>query len=292
MEHSAPDKVPLFPRVSIIIVTYNSLPQLKELLASIEVYPPRGGFETIVVDNASADDTAQWCLYAPLDLRLVINHENRGFAAAANFGANMARGEFLLFCNPDLRWLSPVADHLADFMIGTPDCQAATARLVSPDRSFQPNCRRFPTHTNILFSRGSPLHRIFLSPRGVFEYTLPDYPGPTRVDAASATCLLIPRIIFEQVKGFDERFFMFAEDTDLCRRLADLGGQTWFVPSAAAIHHWGGSSHDLHAVSGYHISSIKKYFLKHYPRARIRNYLLLILLSILGLFAFRRKDKP
>lgn len=291
MERSAPDRVSPAPRISIIVVTYNSLTYLKELLASIGVYPPQDHYEIIVVDNASADETAQWCLYAPLEMRLVLNHENRGFAAAANFGAQLARGELLLFCNPDVRWLSPVADRLADFMDTTPACGAAAARLVYPDRSFQPSCRRFPTFTNIWFSRGSPLSRICRVAGRRFEYTLPDYDQPTPVDSASGTCLLVRKATFDKLGGFDERFFMFAEDTDLCRRLANEGSQTWFIPTATAIHHWGGSSHDLRTVSGHHIRSISRYFQKHYPRALIRNFLLRVSLAMLGMTRRRQKGR-
>lgn len=282
MDESAPKLDSPPPRISIIVVTYNSLSYLQGLLASIGVYPPEDTYEIIVVDNASADQTTQWCLYAPLDIRLVLNQENRGFAAAANQGVKMARGELLLFCNPDLRWTSPVADRLAGTLSENPSCGAATARMTFPDRSFQPTCRNFPTFSNIWFSRGSLLSRFF-SPAGkTFRYTLPDYDRPTRVDAAAATCLMIPRHVFKNLGGFDERFFLFAEDTDLCRRLADAGYEVWFVPRATAIHYWGGSSSNRRAVSRYHADSILKYFNKHYPQARLRNLLLSVLMFVTG----------
>lgn len=282
MDESPPKKDSSPPRISIIIVTYNSLPHLQGLLASIGVYPPQDSHEIIVVDNASTDQTAQWCLYAPLDIRLVINDENRGFAAAANAGAEMAKGELLLFCNPDLRWTSPVADRLAEFLKKHPSCGAAAARMTFPDRSFQPTCRNFPTFVNIWFSRGSLLPRFLNPPGKAFQYTLGDYDRPARVDAAAATCLMVPRSIFDRRGGFDERFFMFVEDTDFCGRLADAGYETWFVPAATAIHFWGGSSSDRRAVSRYHAQSIKEYFKKHYPRARLRNLALSILLFFFG----------
>ncbi len=268
------------PRFSIVAVTYNCLNYLQGLIASIQVYPPQGGFEIIVVDNASSDQTAQWCLDAPLDIRLIINQENRGFAAAANAGAKHARGEYILFCNPDVRWTSPVADLLAAAIEAFPGCGAAAGRMLFPDGSFQPTCRRFPTFANIWFSRGSLLSR-FVQPRSEgLEYTLPDYEYPTWVDAAAATCLLLRRDVFVELEGFDERFFMYVEDTDLCRRLWEADLQTWFIPAATAIHYWGGSSTDQSAVSRYHLASIREYFRKHYPRAWLRNRLLSLLLYL------------
>jgi len=282
MDESAQKSDSSPPRISIIVVTYNSLSYLQGLCASIGVYPPEGDYEIIVVDNASADQTANWCLYAPLDIRLVVNQENRGFAAAANQGAKMARGELLLFCNPDLRWTSPVAERLAGTLAENPSCGAAAARMTFPDRSFQPTCRNFPTFANIWFSRGSFLSRFFVPGGKSLQYTLPDYDHPARVDAAAATCLMIPRRIFERLGGFDERFFMFAEDTDFCRRLVDAGYEVWFVPQATAIHYWGGSSTDRRAVSRYQADSILQYFKKHYPRARVRNLFLSVLMFVMG----------
>jgi GT2 family glycosyltransferase len=279
MVASTPKGGPQSPRISIIVVSYNSMEYLPALFASIGVYPPEDPYEIIVVDNASSDDTARWCLYAPLDLRLIVNHENRGFAAAANAGARLAKGEYLLFCNPDVRWTSPVADYLAEYLTANPACGAAAARMTFPDGRFQSTCRNFPTFSNIWFSRGSVLSRLFKPSGRQLQYTLPDYDQPTRVDAASATCLMTLRAVFNRLGGFDERYFMFVEDTDLCRRLAATGYKTWFIPQATAIHHWGGSSSDRQTVARYHAESIIKYFKKHRPEARLRNMILSLLLG-------------
>ena len=279
------------PRVSIIIVTYNSLAYLQELLASIVVYAPKESYELIVMDNASSDGTHQWCVLAPLGIRLVLNHENRGYTAAANAGASLAKGEFLLFCNPDVRWTSPVADRLIEFMDCHDECGAAAARLTFPDRSSQPSCQNFPTFCNILFSRGSLLSRVINPAAGAFQYTLGDFAQPTCVQAAAGTCILVRRNVFTELGGFDERFFLFVEDTDFCRRLADAGHETWYVPSATVIHYWGGSSADRRAVARHHAQSMGKYFRKHYPRARVRNFLLGIALWVAGRWSGSAKFK-
>lgn len=282
MSDAAHNPSPAAPRVSIVVATYNSLTYLQGLLASIAVYTPQDRYELIVVDNASTDETAQWCLYAPLGIHLILNHENRGFAAAANAGAALAKGEFLLFCNPDVRWTSPVADRLMEFMEAHPSCGLAAARLTFPDRRFQPSCRNFPTFTNIWFSRGSILSRLANPAAGAFQYTLGDFEHSARVDAVAATCVLIRRKVFTELGGFDERFFLFAEDTDLCRRSNEAGYETWYVPAASAIHHWGGSSRDHRSVARHHAQSIARYFKKHYPRARMRNLLLSLILFVAG----------
>lgn len=88
--------------------------------------------------------------------------------------------------------------------------------------------------------------------------------GP--VPAAAATCMLLDREVFEAIGGFDERFFMYMEDTDLCKRLAEAGRQVYFVPEAGAVHRWGeGSAVSPLRKSWYHHRSVWKYFLKYYP---------------------------
>lgn len=287
MAHHDPVHTPsssITSQVSTIVVTYNSKWHLPKLCASIQKHRHALNAELIVVDNASRDQSATWCRENEVVNRVIANTENRGFAAAANQGARAARGNYLLFCNPDLQWLSPIADILVEHLRKYPRAKAATARLEYPDGRFQANCRRFPTHGNILFSRKSPLS--ILSHRAVpaFGYTLPDYPQPVRVDAASATCLLVEREAFEELGGFDERFFMFVEDTDFCLRLAQHGYDTWFVPAARAVHEWGGSSTDQAQLLAWHTISIERYFRKHYPRATLRNAGLSVFLRLNCLF--------
>lgn len=278
-------------RLSIIIVSYNCRSHLPELLSSIAEYAPRQSFEIMVIDNASTDETANWCRSTRPDIRLLVNDQNLGFAAAANRGTQKAGGELFLFCNPDLRFTSPVADRLIEFVEGHPSCGAAAARLVFPDGTFQPSCRNFPTFSNIWFSRGSPFSRWFRPTGKRWRYTLGDCARPLQVDATAATCVLIPRAVWEKLGGFDERFFMFAEDTDFCRRLPDAGYETWFVPAATAVHHWGGSKAETQLIDGYYRDSLQKYFRKHFPHARVGKIVLSWALFLARGFGRRRSSK-
>ena len=134
-------------------------------------------------------------------------------------------------------------------------------RLVGRDGRFQAICRRYPSLKGLLFSRGSVLSRIM---RREGTYTLPDYEEITSVDAAAAAMMMIPRRMFDTLLGFDESFFMYMEDTDLCYRAQQAGAATWYVPAANGRHHWG------HATGRYrfrrifwHHRSTWRYAVKH-----------------------------
>ncbi|UCD95478.1 MAG: glycosyltransferase family 2 protein, partial [Candidatus Zixiibacteriota bacterium] len=143
---------------------------------------------------------------------------------------------------------------------------AVCARMRNPDGSFQATARRFPTMRNIFFSRGSMLEAGIKPMLPAESYTLDDYSETTEVPAASATCLMIEKEFFRSLNGFDERFFLFMEDTDLCLRVRQAGRKIYFVPEAGAVHRWGtGSSVSVIKRSWLHHRSVWKYFLKHYP---------------------------
>lgn len=217
----------------------------------------------VVVDNNSSDESVK-CVrgYFP-EAEIIELGENVGFAAACNMGAWTAKGEFLIFHNPDLQLDSGAIEELARVCEEQEGFGAGTGRLRFPDGSFQPTCRHFPTTGNIVFSRGSVLARLL----GKSErYTLPDYTAITEVPAVAGTLMIIKRELFEAVNGFDERYFMYMEDSDLCLRLNRAGYKNYFVPAAGGIHLWGqGSRGGRLRRNWYHHVSLWKYFLKHFP---------------------------
>lgn len=138
---------------------------------------------------------------------------------------------------------------------------AVCGRMRNPDGSFQPNCRNLPTLSNILFSRGSFIGKLFGSTN---IYTLPDSAAPIEVPAVGGMLLMIRRDVFEKINRFDARFFMFMEDTDLCKRLNMLGFANYFVPAAGAVHEWGRGSNARQSTRIWrHHKSAFQYFAKH-----------------------------
>ena len=250
--------------VSAIIVTHNSAALILRCLESL-MPQISGRDEIILFDNSSNDATVSSVKSTFPHIRIETSVKNLGFAAACNSAAAKASGHFLLFVNPDLMLDIDCFNQLVKFLSNQDDCGLVTARLRYPDGAFQPNCREYPSLENLVFSRGSFLRRLgIVRDRG--RYTLPDFQEATAVPVASATCILITREFFRELDGFDPRFFLFMEDTDLCFRVRQAGKKIYFLPRAEAVHEWGRGAAVSRARRLYHHHhSLWKYFLKHHP---------------------------
>jgi GT2 family glycosyltransferase len=221
----------------------------------------------IIVDNASTDASLEEVERLTPSAHVVRNDRNVGFAAACNQGAEVARGEYLLFLNPDVVLDTGSVSILVAETQAHPKAGLISGRLRNPDGSFQATCRRFPTIGNMVFSRGSVLSRLLgraESESG--RYTLEDFAQTTEVPAVAATFVLIRRNLFDEIGRFDTRFFMYMEDTDLSFRLHLHDRVNLFVPSAGGTHRWGeGSGEGRIRRLWWHHHSVWKYFLKHIP---------------------------
>lgn len=250
--------------VSAIIVTCNSAERIVSCLKILSDEIIRVGGEIIIFDNHSHDSTVKSVNAITPSAIVIESRKNIGFAAAVNKASGSAQGKYLLFLNPDV-----ILDHdsikiLMDSMVEQPSAGAVVARMRDSDGFFQPTCRNFPTIGNIFFSRGSILS--LLGGNQDDKYTLGDFSQPAEVPAASATCIMMERDFFASIGGFDGRFFLFMEDTDLCFRTRQAGRKIYFIPGAGGIHFWGESS-DISPIrrSWHHHISVWRYFLKHYP---------------------------
>lgn len=255
------------PQVSVIIVTHNSLPVLADCLEALGAAVRNLSHEVIIVDNASVDGSVDEAARLFPRAAFLKNERNCGFARACNRGAETASGEFILFLNPDLVIDPEAVAVLVAEARDRPEAGLISGRLRHADGSFQPTCRRFPTITNMVFARGSAVSRLLRQDEsGDARYTLPDYRETTEVPAVAATMVLVRRELFAQVGGFDNRYFMYMEDTDLSLRLKQAGRVNVFVPGAGGVHHWGrgGRAGRLTRLRRHHMS-IWKYFLKHFP---------------------------
>ncbi|MEW5922745.1 MAG: glycosyltransferase family 2 protein [Candidatus Zixiibacteriota bacterium] len=248
--------------VSAIVVTFNSAEGIESCLKALSTEIASVGGDIIVYDNGSHDSTIRAVETGFPHIHLYRSSRNIGFGAGCNQAVAKSESEYILFANPDLIIDTGALAVLIETMSKLPDAGAVAARMRHPDGSFQPTCRKLPTSNNIFFSRGS----IFGGRSEKNGYTLDDFGATAEVPAAAATCLLMRRDFFLSLGGFDERFFVFMEDTDLCMRIAAAGKKVYFEPRAGGIHHWGkGSSVSSFKRQWYHHMSVWKYFLKHYP---------------------------
>ena len=254
------------PAVSAIVVTYNSgrciLSCLESLIAEIGEF----GGDILVFDNNSSDTTVEKVIASYPQVKIYRSPRNLGFAAANNQGLRLVNGQYILFINPDAVLDKSAVSHLVQTMTDFKDAGAVVGRMRNPDGTFQSTCREVPDSKNIFFSRGSVLSKMILSPREPNPHNMDDFEKITEVPAAAATCMLIERNLFEGIGGFDDRFFLFAEDVDLSVRIRQNGRKVYFVPQAGAIHLWGeGARVSPVKRSWHHHMAIWKYFMKHHP---------------------------
>ena len=231
------------PKVSIVIVSWNTRDILLDCLRSIREQTD-ASHEVIVVDNASVDGTVEAIRDSYPDTRIIANETNRGFAAANNQGAEIASGEFLLLLNPDTVILEHAIDRCLDRMatwreerIGVLGCQV----WENPDL-IQKTCFAFPGPKAILtgYFRLDLILRLLPSVEDS-EYSNWDRTTDRDVDVVSGMFMLMAREILDEDGLFDEQFFIYAEEADLCFRLSRRGFVRRFWTGAKILHLDGGS---------------------------------------------------
>jgi GT2 family glycosyltransferase len=266
---------------SIIIVNYQT-PQLTlQLLDSIHKHCAHDDHEIILIDNGSGRDSLDRIRAQYDEITYLENDRNTGFAHAANQGAEKAQGEYLWFLNSDCRLEGPMIAKLRAALESIDDAAAVTPGTVDDKGHFHSVCRKFPTYRNIIFSRGSLLSKIPGFKRYGQVYTLPDFHEITKVDAIAGTAMFIRRDDFQSAGGFDERFFLYFEDTDLCYRLNKKERYCYYVPEVSLVHGYQQSSSGRKAwrLFHHHLSALE-YFLKWHSSRWPENLGLFFLLTL------------
>lgn len=240
---------------SIILVNFNSGSHLAAGLDSISAHAPDA--RTIVVDNASSDGSERAAERQAGRVTLVRNRENVGFARAVNQALALPEGKektsLVLLLNPDCRLLPGTIDRLSAELAAHPECAIAAPQVLDEDGTIQGNARGDPNLLTGLFGRTTLLARLFprsrLARRNVNRDSAADEGSSREVDWVSGACLLARREALDQVGGFDERYFLYWEDADLCRRLRARGFTIRHVPAARVLHAGGGSSRVVPALA-------------------------------------------
>ena len=231
-------------KLSIILVNWNTCDLTKQAL--ISVYKETGGFdfEVIVVDNNSADNSAEMIKKEFPQVALIENKDNLGFGKANNQALKIAKGDYLMFLNTDVVVLDGAINKLVNYLDQHADVMMVGPRLLNKDLTFQHACRRMlPNPINSFFHLFG-LTKIFKNSKFVNEYKQyavdPEITGPTQ--ALSGAAMMFRRRVYSEIGGFDERFFMYGEDLDFCKRALDKGWKTVYVNDARIIHFGGQSS--------------------------------------------------
>ncbi len=219
--------------ISAILVNYNDRRHLAPCLASLRAELGDEG-EIIVVDNASTDGSPAYLASEFPAVRMIANADNRGFGAANNQGLAAAAGALVLFLNTDTVLGPGSIRRLVQTLAENPDAAAVGPALIHPDGSFQVSFGK-----NVSFP-AQFVQKLFLNP--FYKRALSRRADPRRVGWLSAACLLVRMDALRRIGGFDERYFLYFEDIDLCRRLAASGGRLVFEQRAAVVHDGGATT--------------------------------------------------
>ena len=259
------------PDVTVSIVNWNTRDELRECLKSVLAQDGSVTFEVNVVDNASTDGSAEMVRSEfGGRVNVIENPTNAGFAAAQNVSIKRARGRYMFLTNPDCRLLDEIVlSKLVQFMDEHLDTGILGPRIVNPDGSLQYSARRFPTMLAAGF-RHTLLGRLFPNNRFVRRYMMTDWAHDriADVDWLSGSALMVSKATIDQIGLLDERFYMYVEDVDWCKRAHLAGWRVVYFPSAVVSHRIGAAS-DQNAVAMIreHHRSMLRYFLKHNRRS-------------------------
>jgi N-acetylglucosaminyl-diphospho-decaprenol L-rhamnosyltransferase len=235
--------------LSISVASYRTPAALRQCLSALESERSQLQIEITVIDNASGDGSADMVATQFPWVRLVRNARNVGFGAAHNQALLHAHGRYMLVLNSDASPRPGALRALVDYLDAEPGVAVAGPKLVYPDGSVQPSRRRFPTLAT-LFLESTQLQRFSPNNAVLRRYYVADRSDdePQEVDWLVGACLCIRALAVEQVGLFDERFFMYSEELDLCRRFRAAGWQVAYEPRAEVVHLEGASTrHDLGA---------------------------------------------
>jgi N-acetylglucosaminyl-diphospho-decaprenol L-rhamnosyltransferase len=264
-------------KFSIITVNYASWPYTLRCIDSLY----ETGYEDIeivVVDNDQESAVPE----IPQPVHLIRNPENVGFARACNQGILASDGECVVLINPDTLVERDFFEGLKEFFDQSPRAGVAGPKIVDGEGNLQLSARKDLNFVSGFLGRTSLLIRLF--PKGPLVRRL--FPaaerlaGPTAVDWVSGACMTIRRRTLEEIGPMDERFFMYFEDADLCRRAREAGWLVYYLPQVEVLHHTGASSRSKpRAVWDLHKSAFL-YHRKHGSHGPLGLYSLLTLVGL------------
>lgn len=259
-------------KLSIITVNFNHKYFPKLCVEALERSKTNFPFEIIFMDNASTDLISLGFLKRASDegrIKFIQSKQNLGFAGGNNLGFKHAKGEFIFILNPDTQVKEDTFQKMVDYLEAHPDVGILGPKLVYPDGSIQESCRRDMKFTDLVLRR-TALGKVSTLHKRVERYLMEDFDHERTqaVELVTGAAIMIPRHVLECVGGFDERYFLFMEDFDLCKKVRAAGYKVVYYHSAEVNHyHKRLSSGSLASllrkkVFWIHVSSAAKYFWK------------------------------
>ena len=229
--------------VSVVIVSYNTREILRNCLEALFENSKGVNMEVFVVDNNSADDSSAMVQLDFPSIRLIANNRNLGFAAANNQAFALATGRYIILLNPDAYIRPASIEHCIAFMELNPQCGLAGGKIISPEGRLEPSARRFPSALSKLLTLSGLSGKFPRSPilnRHEFGGFAHDH--PLEVDWVPGTFTIVRKEMLDTIGAFDERFYIYYEETDLCLRAKKAGWKVFFIPDAEVMHIGGACS--------------------------------------------------
>lgn len=259
------------PDVTIVVVAHSVRNELERCFASIDAHAALP-VETILVDNASTDDTRSWVRSTHPEIQLVTLPHNIG-VAARNYGLQRARGRYTMFLDSDAALTAGALPRMVAAMDEHRDWGLLGPRLVHEDGTLQLSCRRFPPLALPVLRR-PPLSRFFEDSRPVRHHLMADiaHDRPHRVLYVLGACQLFRTSLARLAGPFDHRIFLGPDDADWCIRIRDAGGEVVYFPEATVVHAYRRLT-DKQPVSRAALRHLKAYAQFHWKYRRRRREL-------------------
>jgi len=252
--------------LTVITVTWNSAGYIADQIRSVILAAAGITYEHLIVDNDSTDQTVSTIEREFSRLRLIKNTANRGFAAANNQAVAEVRGEFVLFLNPDMRLAPASLAQWVEWMRAHREVGVSGCKLVDETGAINQKAtpRRFPRLADQLMIMLKIHH---LAPKLLDRYLrrAVDFAKEQIVDSVQGSCMLVRRELIDQLgRAFDERYFIWFEDVDLCREAKRLGYKVWYTPIICVVDYGGQSfkKRNFWWKQAHFIGSLIKYFYK------------------------------
>lgn len=250
--------------ISVIVISYNTRQMTLDCLRRLHEDLSDLAAEVFVVDNASSDGSIQAVRASFPAVRLIENSTNVGFGAANNQAMRMARGEFIMLLNSDAFPKPGATKVLIEYLRARPEVGVVGPKLLNADGSTQQSCYRFPTPAQC-WRENLWISTLFRDHAVLGDYSHWAHDRERGVEWIVGACMLIRREVVARTGGFDERFFMYAEETDWQRRIRDAGWEIAYTP-AVAVTHLGGASgaNEKSRVNRNFFDSLDYYERKHH----------------------------
>jgi len=257
----------LYPMtLSVIIVSYNVRSLLEQCLLSVKKASEDIGAEVFVVDNASADNTIEFLQPHFPWVRFIANERNEGFAKANNLALGKCTGEFILFLNPDTVVPADCFGKCISFLHNHPDAGALGVRMLDPQGHFLKESKRGLPTPMASFWKLTGISSLFPRSRTFAAYNaghIDEY-TTSKVDVLSGAFMMVRKDVLEKTGGFDERFFMYAEDIDLSYRILKAGYSNHYFAETQITHVKGASTKkDIRYVKQFY-KAMSQFVRKHY----------------------------